>query len=206
MQIFGMYKRAGQRVIVNSNGDLIVRPAHFETSLLQAGFGVFIRTHRGAAMHATVAYQSALVAILTAQLRDSSRQAEGLHGLLSLLKQLPQVRVALESHAQKLGTSFAMLVRGIAVSALRPGDPYDTSPRSRATFSNQRFTASRHASLLRAAGAVPAEGAEAVGAPGGRDGSYSDSLDGVIPVAIIDDQALNDQGATMVDAVRPESF
>jgi hypothetical protein len=35
MKLWGWYKRNGCRVIVNEYGDLIVRPAHFELSLLQ---------------------------------------------------------------------------------------------------------------------------------------------------------------------------
>jgi hypothetical protein len=35
MKFGGMYKRAGQRVIVNAHGDLIVRPSFIELSLLQ---------------------------------------------------------------------------------------------------------------------------------------------------------------------------
>ena len=87
VQLFGMYKRAGQRAIVTCHGDLIVRPAHFEVSMLQTRFH-----SRGASHHATIGYQRALVAIIVAQLRDSSRHTGGLHGLLALLTQLPQVR------------------------------------------------------------------------------------------------------------------
>ena len=87
MQMYGVYKRAGQRVQINTHGDLIVRPVHFETSLLQTRFvGAAAGPH-----HTTTGYHNALVAIITAQLHDSSRHADGLHGLLGLLKQLPQV-------------------------------------------------------------------------------------------------------------------
>ena len=85
VQLFGLYKRAGQRVIVNRRGDLIVRPNLFELSMLQNIRG------GSAAHHMTVAYQNALVAIITAQLTASSRHGDGLHGLLGLLKELPQV-------------------------------------------------------------------------------------------------------------------
>ena len=94
MQFLGFYKRAGHRVIINANGDLIVRPAHFELSMLQHCM------HGGApADHATVSYQDALVAIISAQLADTRRHDDGLHGLLGLLKQLPQVRHCVLDHA-----------------------------------------------------------------------------------------------------------
>lgn len=86
VQLFGLYKRVGQRVIVNSRGDLIVRPSLFELSMLQNVRG------GATAHHLTVAYQNALVAIVTAQLKASSRHSDGLHGILGLLKEMPQVR------------------------------------------------------------------------------------------------------------------
>ena len=86
LQLFGLYKRAGQRVIVNRRGDLIVRPNHFELSMLQNVRG------GSTAHHMTVAYQNALVAIVTAQLKASSRHGDGLHGLLGLLREMPQVQ------------------------------------------------------------------------------------------------------------------
>lgn len=39
MKVWGMYNRAGQRVIVNAHGDLVVRPTFLELSLLQVRFG-----------------------------------------------------------------------------------------------------------------------------------------------------------------------
>eukprot|EP00892_Ulva_mutabilis_P004928 jgi/Ulvmu1/2807/UM142_0005.1 len=165
MKLLGVYKRAGHRVIINRRGDLIVRPSHFEASMLQNWL-----PHSGAAAdHGTVSYQNALVAIILAQLQDSSRHADGLHGLLGLLKQLPQVRLALESHARKMGTSFANLVHGLAAHARHAQGSVRSAGSAAAApgpdFSSQRFTPSRHASLLRAAGALHGD-ADAVDSAG----------------------------------------
>eukprot|EP00892_Ulva_mutabilis_P004927 jgi/Ulvmu1/2806/UM142_0004.1 len=147
MRFFGVYKRAGQRAIINRRGDLIVRPAHFEVSMLQTRF-----LSRGAAHHATVGYQRALVAIILAQLQDSSRHADGLHGLLGLLKQLPQVRHALEAHARGIGASVPDLLEALAPKLLTPRPA--TLPVSAAAagppLASDHLTPSRHASLLRA--------------------------------------------------------
>jgi hypothetical protein len=86
LKMMGWYKRHGHRVIVNSHGDMVVRPTYFEASMQQKMSGGTV------AHHATVAYQAALVAIVTSQLSSSGRHADGLHGLLSLLKNVPQVR------------------------------------------------------------------------------------------------------------------
>ena len=85
LKFFGMYKRHGHRVIVNSRGDMVVRPSMFELSMQQAMRGGAV------AHHSTVAYQEALVSIVTSQLSTSGRHADGLHGLLGLLKGVPQV-------------------------------------------------------------------------------------------------------------------
>eukprot|EP00892_Ulva_mutabilis_P005825 jgi/Ulvmu1/3614/UM017_0026.1 len=151
MKLLGLYKRAGQRVVVTRRGDLIVRPNHFETSLLQN-----VRGGR-AGHHFTVPYQQALIAVVTAQLRASSRHEGGLHGLLGLLKGVPQVRTALEAHAEQLGTSLVDLARGTAAALT-------ADARHAAASASQSLTPSRHASLLRALGDGGSEAA-AVGAP-----------------------------------------
>eukprot|EP00892_Ulva_mutabilis_P005823 jgi/Ulvmu1/3612/UM017_0024.1 len=181
LKLFGLYKRAGQRVIVNRRGDLIVRPNLFELSMMQ--------NMRGgtASHHLTVEYQNALVAIITAQLKASSRYSDGLHGLLGLLKEMPQVRMALEVHAKQLGTSLVDLVRTAAHSS--------ETFRS-ATFSpSLRFTPSRHASLLRATGSTaetPAGAAAAAVAAvdGIEPGSPASGASvEVVPVAVLDEEA-----------------
>ena len=73
-------------MIVNGDGDLIVRPSHLETSLLQHMRGGSGRHHT------TVEYQRSMLAVVAAQLRACSRHSDGLHGLLGLLKGVPQVR------------------------------------------------------------------------------------------------------------------
>ena len=61
-----------------------------------------------------------------------------------------QVRTALEVHAKQLGTSLVDLVRNVATAG-------QETFRSAATFSaSQRFTPSRHASLIRIAGDISA--------------------------------------------------
>lgn len=80
-----MYKRHGHRVIVNKRGDMVVRPSMFELSMQQAMRGGTV------AHHSTVSYQQSLVAVVTNQLSTSGRHADGLHGLLGLVKGVPQV-------------------------------------------------------------------------------------------------------------------
>lgn len=86
IKFFGLYKRHGQRVVMNNRGDLIVRPTMFEASMQQAIRGGKV------AHHGLVPYQEALVSVVTSQLYTSGRHADGLHGLLGLLKSVPQVR------------------------------------------------------------------------------------------------------------------
>lgn len=89
--------------------------------------------------------------------------------------------MALEEHAKQLGTSLVDLVRSVA--------HHPETFRSAATFSaSQRFTPSRHASLIRIAGGTQAAAAAAVadldGSDPGSPASYT-STDAV-PVAILD--------------------
>lgn len=86
--------------------------------------------------------------------------------------------MALEAHATQLGTSLLDLVRNVA---------YHPDSLRSATFSaSQRFTPSRHASLLRIAG----HGHGHVDAAAAFDGSQpaspaSDVSDDVVPVALL---------------------
>lgn len=94
-----------------------------------------------------------------------------------------QVRIALEVHAAQLGTSLLDLVRNV-------GTHPDTF-RS-ATFSgSQRFTPSRHASLLRVAAGgsqgPTSAAAAAVAAAGSEPGSPASAVsDEVVPVAMLE--------------------
>eukprot|EP00892_Ulva_mutabilis_P005827 jgi/Ulvmu1/3616/UM017_0028.1 len=146
MKLLGLYKRAGQRVIVNTRGDLIVRPSHLETSLLQR-----VRGGNGR-HHTTLEYQRSLIAIVAAQLRSCSRHDDGLHGLLGLLKGVPQVRLALETHAQSLGSSLVDLVRDVGPR----GDAAAATPKG-LDGPLGAFNSRHHASLLRAAGGSAAD-------------------------------------------------
>ena len=46
MKMHGLYKRNGNRVIIHENGDMVVRPAHLELSLLQERFPASHRCRR----------------------------------------------------------------------------------------------------------------------------------------------------------------
>jgi hypothetical protein len=41
VQFLGLYKRAGHRVVINHNGDMLVRPSFIETSILKAPGGAW---------------------------------------------------------------------------------------------------------------------------------------------------------------------
>eukprot|EP00892_Ulva_mutabilis_P004925 jgi/Ulvmu1/2804/UM142_0002.1 len=198
LKCFGIYKRAGQRVIIDRVGNIIVRPAHFEVSMRQGGFALTYRA-RGAADHATVNYQRALVAIITAQLQDSSRHADGLNGLLGLLKQLPQVRQALEAHARGLGTSFPALLRGVATGVLHAAAPGAALQPAEV---DAPYSLSRHASLLRETGVVLEAGEGSPREAG--QAERSDSMareEEVVHVVFVDDAASDDRGTALPDEV-----
>eukprot|EP00892_Ulva_mutabilis_P005824 jgi/Ulvmu1/3613/UM017_0025.1 len=191
MKMFGLYKRAGQRAIINRHGDLIVRPNHFELSMLQNVRG------GSTAHHMTVAYQNALVAIVSSQLQASSRHDDGLHGLLGLLKEMPQVRAALEAHASQLGTSLLDLVRNVAHSGIDPA-------RSTTFSASQRFTPSRHASLLRAAGSADAIVAVAAVDRAEPGSPASDTSVNVMPVAMLEpEEDVGDAPSMLCQDVSP---
>lgn len=57
----GGFKRAGNRVSINSRGDLILRPTYFEVSVIQRGTST---KH-----HMTSAYALSLAAVFKAQVR-----------------------------------------------------------------------------------------------------------------------------------------
>lgn len=106
-----------------------------------------------------------------------------------------QVRIALEVHARQLGTSLVDLVRNVAT--------HPDTFRS-ATFSaSQRFTPSRHASLLRVAGGTHPAAAAAVAAAGSEPGSpVSDVSDEVVPVAMLEPEVDGGDEPTMQIKVR----
>ena len=57
-----LYKRPGQRVLINPSGDLIVRPSYTEITMQQRPFGARV------AHHLLQSYKTSLLAILKGQL------------------------------------------------------------------------------------------------------------------------------------------
>jgi hypothetical protein len=71
-----MYKRPGQRVLINSDGDMIVRPSFVEASVQR-------RATSSVAHHLLVNYQRAHIAIIKAQF-TSKRLRDGMEGVLAV--------------------------------------------------------------------------------------------------------------------------
>ncbi|KAK9814385.1 hypothetical protein WJX72_004954 [[Myrmecia] bisecta] len=74
-----LYKRAGQRVILNGVGDMLVRPTFFQASMHRVPGGSSV------AHHLLTNYQKSLLAILLAQF-TSKRLPGGAEGVLALAK------------------------------------------------------------------------------------------------------------------------
>ncbi|KAK9867024.1 hypothetical protein WJX84_001923 [Apatococcus fuscideae] len=72
-----LYKRSGHRVIVNTRGDLIVRPSFAEANVQRIPGGGSIQQHYLAS------YQQALLAVCLAQF-SAKRYQEGMQGVLAL--------------------------------------------------------------------------------------------------------------------------
>ncbi|GAB4817729.1 hypothetical protein N2152v2_004775 [Parachlorella kessleri] len=96
-KFFVLYKRAGQRVLINRRGDMVVRPSFVEASIRQAPGGGSIRDHL------LTSYQKAMVAVVLAQFGAKSFH-DGKAGVMSL--------AAVE------GTRAALKVAGLAVDEL----------------------------------------------------------------------------------------
>jgi len=71
-----MYKRPGQRVLINSDGDMIVRPSFIEAAVQK-------RSTSSVAHHLLVNYQRAHIAIIKAQF-TSKRMRDGMSGVLQI--------------------------------------------------------------------------------------------------------------------------
>ncbi|KAK9817845.1 hypothetical protein WJX72_003000 [[Myrmecia] bisecta] len=78
-RLWGMYKRAGQRVIINARGDLIVRPGFLEAGVQRNPGGSSV------SQHLLISYRRSLVAVIEAQF-GKKRFKDGLHGILQLLQ------------------------------------------------------------------------------------------------------------------------
>lgn len=82
-KFLSLYKRNGQRVIINRTGDLVVRPGPLESSLLQLPMG------SNPMHHLLAAYQASLTAIALAQLDSQKQLPGGTEGLLALVQDCP---------------------------------------------------------------------------------------------------------------------
>lgn len=79
-----MYKRPGQRVIVNSRGDMLVRPSFIEMSLARTTGAVNL------AHHLLGSYQKALLSIVRLQFSEDSIEG-GYEGMLRIANTLKHV-------------------------------------------------------------------------------------------------------------------
>ena len=96
-KFIALYKRNGQRVIVNRTGDLVVRPAPLESSLLQMPFG------SNPMHHLLAGYQASMSAVALAQLDKEKRLPGGVEGLVDLVKQCPIIVEVRSGWGQKGG-------------------------------------------------------------------------------------------------------
>ncbi|KAK9907744.1 hypothetical protein WJX75_009081 [Coccomyxa subellipsoidea] len=85
-----LYKRPGQRVLINVRGDMLVRPSFAELSIQQTPVGSSVFHHY------LLAYRDALAAICRAQMNRKKRLQGGLAGVMALLEGDEFVRGILE--------------------------------------------------------------------------------------------------------------
>eukprot|EP01025_Chloroclados_australasicus_P036388 TRINITY_DN3709_c0_g3_i1.p1 TRINITY_DN3709_c0_g3~~TRINITY_DN3709_c0_g3_i1.p1 ORF type:complete len:845 (-),score=70.90 TRINITY_DN3709_c0_g3_i1:314-2827(-) len=83
------YKHAGCKVLINSNGDMVVRPQYIEVMMLR----FFLSSMTD---HFTSSYQQAFMSVLMMQLDKHKRQEEDLMGVLQLAKSCPIVKTLLQ--------------------------------------------------------------------------------------------------------------
>lgn len=84
MKLLVLYKRPGQRVIVNANGDMLVRPSFIEMSLSRTTGAVNI------AHHLLGSYERAFLAIVRLQFSEDSIEG-GFEGMLKIGSTLKHV-------------------------------------------------------------------------------------------------------------------
>ncbi|CAL8466201.1 g5737 [Coccomyxa elongata] len=80
-----LYKRAGQRVLINKNGDMLVRPAFIENSILQLPGGGSV------ADHLLGSYLRSLLAVLLVQFTRKGFPS-GMEGALHLVERSPPIQ------------------------------------------------------------------------------------------------------------------
>ncbi|CAL8470482.1 g10024 [Coccomyxa elongata] len=85
-----LYKRPGQRVLINVRGDMLVRPSFAELSIQQTPVGSSVYHHY------LLSYRDALAAICRAQMNRKKRLQGGLAGVMALLEGDEFVRGILE--------------------------------------------------------------------------------------------------------------
>ena len=95
----GMYKRPGQRVIINSKGDMLVRPSFIEMSLSRTTGSVNLMHHFLAS------YQKSFLAIARAQFTEDSIEG-GYEGMLRISTTLKHVLPLTAIHFDFIGDAF----------------------------------------------------------------------------------------------------
>ncbi|BDA50387.1 probable lipase at C-terminar half [Coccomyxa sp. Obi] len=85
-----LYKRPGQRVLINDRGDMLVRPSFVELSMQQSPFLTSL------SQHYLLSYRDSLAAVCTAQMSRKKRVQGGLAGVMVLLEGDEFVRGILE--------------------------------------------------------------------------------------------------------------
>eukprot|EP00208_Stichococcus_sp_RCC1054_P005346 CAMPEP_0206142186 /NCGR_PEP_ID=MMETSP1473-20131121/15880_1 /ASSEMBLY_ACC=CAM_ASM_001109 /TAXON_ID=1461547 /ORGANISM="Stichococcus sp, Strain RCC1054" /LENGTH=1445 /DNA_ID=CAMNT_0053537075 /DNA_START=238 /DNA_END=4575 /DNA_ORIENTATION=- len=83
---FGIFKRPGHRVLINSRGDMLVRPSFVETSLRNVPWGSSARDHL------LSNYKASLIAIMLAQFDRHKGFADGMQGMMKMAQVLEAMK------------------------------------------------------------------------------------------------------------------
>ncbi|KAK9866093.1 hypothetical protein WJX84_001319 [Apatococcus fuscideae] len=138
-KLWFLYKRPGQRTIINAAGDLIVRPSYTEVTMQQTPFASRLQHHF------LTAYRRSLISVLTGQFGNKKLHG-GEKGVLRLLEEcqltdvlkaegpeyeklegLAKGRVPIASHIIDIGTAGADQMRGVFQSGVQTlrGDQHE---------------------------------------------------------------------------------
>ncbi|KAK9837540.1 hypothetical protein WJX84_004530 [Apatococcus fuscideae] len=142
-----MYKRPGHRAIINSRGDLIVRPSYAEASVQRVPGGI------GVSHHYLGSYQQSLLAICLAQF-SAKRYRSGMQGVLSLAE---SSKAMADLFQQELDLSISDMRR-----LSRWGDLADRVPIQKKLIKNIRRTRDGWASPIAGLTGIPGTIADAV--------------------------------------------
>ncbi|KAK9807443.1 hypothetical protein WJX73_007832 [Symbiochloris irregularis] len=137
-KFMGLFKRGGQRVIINRRGDMIVRPLTIEASLQQVPGGLSV------SQHLLAAYTVSLMAVMMGQF-SNKRFKGGMAGVVRLAEQSTLVQRMIEErmgwsledmrHMQRWGPSHARKIRAHLFRAGTCKDGPGGMERLRATLS-----------------------------------------------------------------------